>query len=74
MIFAIDRTRDWGVHRPEDRPCKKAWWDAEKRTWFIDIDSADELMLLCAEVNHEIIIDYGDGSLPELEIYDSYRE
>lgn len=40
---------------------------------YVNIDSLDRLMEFCRAVNNPIIIGSDDG-IPEIEIYDGYRE
>lgn len=80
MKFHITRT---SVYDPEEQPCRNAYsgeWSKEddRHVWYIDIDTIEQLMELRAEVGEELIIGTSwlsacDG-LPQIEIYDTYRE
>lgn len=64
MKYKISRSSDWWG---EKQPCEKAY--KENGTWYIDINSLEELNELINEVETKVIIGGGD-----IEIYDDYRE
>ena len=64
MKYEISRSSDrWG----KKQPCEKAY--KENDTWYIDINSLEELNELIDEVKEKVIIGCDD-----VEIYDYYRE
>lgn len=65
MKYKISRTSDWWGCKT--KPCEKAY--KENDTWYIDINSLEELNELIGEVESKVIIG-GD----DIEIYDDYRE
>ena len=75
MKFHIYRTSDF---LNQEKPCPRAYGgECDKfgyRQWFIDIDTIDQLMELQDEVGDVIIGKTFRQGLPEIEIYDTYRE
>ena len=64
MKYKISRSSDlWD----KKQPCEKAY--KENDTWYIDINTLEELNELIDEVKTNVIIG-GD----DIEIYDGYRE
>lgn len=76
MKFIITRTSDYG----KNPPCEGAvllYKDEESAEWEIEINSLEELLQLSAKTAEPLIIfaqGYDKGNVPELEIYDNYRE
>ena len=64
MKYKISRSSDWFGKK---QPCEKAYKDND--TWYIDINSLEELNELIDEVKKKVIIGCDD-----IEIYDYYRE
>ena len=64
MKYKISRSSDWFGKK---QPCEKAY--KENDTWYIDINTLEELNELIDEVETKVIIG-GD----DIEIYDYYRE
>lgn len=78
----------FGIHRTsggyqENPPCEGAKLEAignkdhyERNTWSVEIDSLDELMKLVKKEDSVIIHPPGvyQKEIPEIEIYDDYRE
>ena len=82
MKFRIKRTSNWDG---EEKPCEKAYGGEhlggradDVRVWYIDINTLDELIALRNEVENELIIgttwEKELNGMPEIEIYDDYRE
>lgn len=82
MKFRIKRTSNWDG---EEKPCENAYGGEhlggradDVRVWYIDINTLDELIALRNEVENELIIDTTWekelNGIPEIEIYDDYRE
>ena len=75
MKFHIYRTSDF---LSQEKPCPRAYGGEcdkfDRRHWFIDIDTIDQLMELQDEVGDVIIGKTFRQGLPEIEIYDDYRE
>lgn len=79
MRFLITRTSDYGGKNP---PCEGAimLYKDEKSAeceWEIEINSLEELLQLSVKTVQPLILfaqDYDKGNVPELEIYDYYRE
>lgn len=85
MKFRIKRTSESSFC--ERKPCEGAYVDRfeadkndrlyDQRWWAIDIESLDDLLALAEKEREEIIVkapsEYTDN-LPEIEIYDDYRE
>ena len=82
MKFRIKRTSNWGG---EEKPCEKAYGGKhlggradDVRVWYIDINTLDELIALRDEVENELIVGTANekelNDMPEIEIYDDYRE
>ena len=81
MKFRIKRTSSFYA---TEKPCERAYGgnplkeNSEKKVWYIDINSIEELVAFRLELQEPIII--GDvweeelGDMPEIEIYDDYRE
>ena len=64
MKFRIYRTTDY-----ENCPCDGAF--KERGSWYINIESLEELMKLIDNTCEVIVF---NGKEPEIEIYDFYRE
>ena len=81
MKFGTHTTSGWFQEKP---PCKGAKLEApgnkedilSRNKWSVEIDSLDELMKLVQEEGPVIIHPPGvyDKEIPEIEIYDDYRE
>ena len=81
MKFRVSRTSNY---RADEKPCEKAYGgtpmkdDEHKLVWFIDIGSLEELLLLREELREDLIIGIAWeeelNQMPEIEIYDDYRE
>lgn len=84
MRFKITRTSAGYYH--EKKPCEGAFVykreresldDQDKLSWALEVNSLDELLQFIEKVSDSVIIsracDYQDG-LPQIEIYDAYRE
>lgn len=70
MIFRIDRVwSGWTTSSPA--PIPEAF--AEDNIWCIEINSIEELLALGKRVGKELIIQANE-SVPEITIYDGYRE
>ena len=77
MKFLVSRTSDFGGHNP---PCSGAvfYRDGFRKLWAIELADLDTLVQFARD-NGRIIIDtdpvfpVAEG-LPEIEIYDDYRE
>lgn len=82
MKFHIYRTSASFLN--QEKPCPRAYGGERnklgRRNWFIDIDTIDQLMELLDEIGVDLIIsrtlrqDFLRQDLPEIEIYDDYRE
>ena len=76
MKFHIYRTSDF---LSQEKPCPRAYSGEcdkfDRHQWFIDIDTIDQLMELLDEISDDLIISRTlRQGLPEIEIYDDYRE
>ena len=78
MIFTIERTG--GAYGNPEAPCDGATLLRESesaghthRVWTIELRSLEDLMALVTMIGEPIIIQH-DDDMPELEIYDDYRE
>jgi len=82
MKFRIKRTSNFDG---EEKPCEKAYGGEhlggranDVRVWYIDINTLDELIALRDEVENELIVGTAYekelNDMPEIEIYDDYRE
>lgn len=64
------------VYWIRDENNKRIQWDTGKiriiKHWEVDINTLEDLLELETEVDNQLIISSGD--LPEIEIYDCYRE
>ena len=80
MIFKISNTQ-WSPSLLGEYPilCKYGYYNERKKVvWggaegYIVVDSLEELVNLSKDLNHDIII-LNNGTEPEIEIYDDYRE
>lgn len=82
MKFRIKRTSDFFA--VENKPSKNAYGgkplkeDSDKHIWYIDINTVEDLIQLRDEVEEPLIINtaWEDelNGMPEIEIYDDYRE
>lgn len=82
MKFRIERTSNCDG---EEKPCEKAYGGEhlggradDVRVWYIDINTLDELIALRDEVENELIVGTAQekelNDMPNIEIYDDYRE
>lgn len=85
MRFQITRTSAGYYH--EEKPCEGAFVykrerdsnldDQDRLSWALEVNTLGELLQLIEKVGDSVIIsracDYQDG-LPQIEIYDDYRE
>ena len=85
MKFRIRRTSRSSFSK--EKPCEDAYLDKfvpdtnddyfDQSYWAIDIESIEDLLALAEKEKEEIIVkapcEYTDN-LPEIEIYDDYRE
>ena len=77
MRFIITRTSDYDGKNP---PCEGAvplYKDKKSAVWEIEINSLEELLQLSVKTVQPLILfaqDYDKDGVPELEIYDNYRE
>ena len=80
--FRVRRTSDW---YGEEKPCEKAEIDAieeenddwKKVKYYVEIQTINDLFNIIEETGHGIIISracQNSDNLPEIEIYDEYRE
>jgi hypothetical protein len=79
MKFTVTRSSIWCEDDPKCPGVQKELIEKEGElieAYTIDINTLDELLKLIKDVGHSIIVfEHGYVSpLPELEIYDGYRE
>ena len=79
MKFTVIRSSIWCEDDPKCPGVQKELIEKEGElieTYTIDINTMEELLKLIKDVRHPIIVfEHGYGkTLPELEIYDGYRE
>ena len=85
LKFLCSRTSLWWPERPCDEA--KPWLnkegqpvvddDGEIMTWYVEIDTLEELMAFIEKHENRVIIVakcYYNEGLPGIEIYDDYRE
>lgn len=83
MLFAIETTdQSFGYDR-DKKPCDGAFCEKkvyengyEVYNWFIEVNTAEELMQLVKNCKYPIILDFDsyNDNRPSIEIYDDYRE
>lgn len=77
MKFRIRRTSSYCAN---EQPCEGAELvkeDDEKKIWHIEINSLEELLALSDREREQLIVWNGgefSGEMPQIEIYDDYRE
>jgi len=71
MKFAIHKTSQ-RYNETENAPHPSAKLEGDN--WVIEINTLAKLLELAMAAGEEIIIDVDVGGLPEIEVYDDYRE
>lgn len=71
MRFEIERA-DYGWRRDRSSPPVDGAMQDEPKKWFIEINTAEELMALVKRVERDVIVDFFDR--PCLTIHDDYVE
>jgi len=69
--FLVSRTSDW---RQENAPCEGVI--KEKNGWTIELSSIQSLLDFIEQEGFKVIItpSWSKNEMPEIEIYDDYRE
>jgi hypothetical protein len=74
--FKVSRTSDfWGDKPPTSNAIQEEQIKngRKKKIWMIDIENLNDLLSFAKE-HGSIVFSNDDGDLPEVEIYDDYRE
>ena len=81
MKFLISKTSDENMEDMEEAKQEEYIQEVIKgepevvKGWFIEINTLQELLNLQTRFKHELIITTGFGTdMPEIEIYDTWRE
>lgn len=80
MRFYVSRTshmKGGAVEHGSRAPVEGAVFspdDVHLNAWVVEIGTLDDLLRMAKEQGGEIIVSEPAGDLPEIEIYDDYRE